>query len=198
MGNVRRIAACVGALCVLMTCSAAGAEPGDLDPSFGAKGIGLQPGAAGQAMVRDGAGNIVVVGSAAGGGFVVARFKPDGTPDTSFGSFGPTPGRISQAGTGGSAYAGAIDSQGRNRVAGASQTKPGETGFAVGRFLSDGHFDPAFNGAAIAVVGIGDAGDANGNGVVIQSGDAIAVAGDADTLAGGYEFALQRFKPDGS
>src|SRR5689334_13901698 len=91
--QIRRVAiACTVAF--VSSGATAAAAPGDLDPSFGSGGkqtlnFGGTDRATHVALAPN--GDIVVVGSTSstgGGDFAVARFKPDGSPDSSFGSGG--------------------------------------------------------------------------------------------------------------
>jgi uncharacterized delta-60 repeat protein len=90
-GRGRRLAAAVVLVVATTTLvSAATAAPGDLDPGFGSDGrvttdFGGSEGAQAVALQAD--GKIVAVGSGAGD-FALARYNPDGSLDSGFGSGG--------------------------------------------------------------------------------------------------------------
>ncbi len=81
----------LAAVIPIVAVSVAGADDGDLDPTFGTGGtvvsdFGGDEGARGVAVQPD--GRIVVVGTGCGGDFLVARYNADGSPDASFGTNG--------------------------------------------------------------------------------------------------------------
>jgi uncharacterized delta-60 repeat protein len=124
---------------------------GSLDSTFGSGGFALaQPGFLGGALTLQSDGKIVVVGNTelAGGGenFVVARFNPNGSPDSTFGSGGV----VTTAFPGASAteIAAAVLQQpdGKILVGGTAQA-PGRTSPSLGalaRYNPNGSLDPTF------------------------------------------------------
>jgi uncharacterized delta-60 repeat protein len=156
---------------------AAGAAPGDRDPSFGGDGIVTTPGGAANAMAVLPNGKILAVGQGR------VRYLADGSLDPVFDGDG----RVT---TGGGAGV-AIQPNGRIVVVG------GGTGFHVARYRRDGSLDPTFGGDGQVGTDLGvetSAGD-----VVIQDDGKIVVVGSRlviDGLAG--DFAIVRYNPDGS
>jgi uncharacterized delta-60 repeat protein len=140
-------------------------------------------------------GRIVVAGSAYNGNdddFAVARYNPDGTPDTTFNGTG----RVT-TGIGGGADAGtcvALQSDGRIVVAGFSYNGTNKD-FAVVRYNSDGTLDTTFNGTGKVVTPLG--GDSSGKSVAVQSDGKIVVAGSAFNGTD-YDFALVRYHGNAS
>jgi uncharacterized delta-60 repeat protein len=124
---------------------------GSLDSTFGSGGFALaQSGFLGGALTLQSDGKIVVVGNTelAGGGenFVVARFNPNGSPDSTFGSGGV----VTTAFPGASAteIAAAVLQQpdGKILVGGTAQA-PGRTSPSLGalaRYNPNGSLDPTF------------------------------------------------------
>src|SRR5207244_2509425 len=106
------------------------------------------------AVAIDAQGRIILAGSANGTDaysnvFAVARLKPDGYFDPSFGYFGGRTyfGFSDIFGGQGDAYCSsmAIDAQGRIVLAGTAYTDGDSFGnFGVGRLNDDGYFDPSF------------------------------------------------------
>ena len=96
--------------------------------------------------------------------FVVARYRPDGSPDTSFGGKGSVAAAF-QGGSGG-AHAVVIQPDGSIVVGGSGYAQPTSTdadvvgGFAVLRYRSDGVLDTTFGNAGTVLMSVGDAGGA--------------------------------------
>jgi uncharacterized delta-60 repeat protein len=114
---------------------------------------------------------------------LVARFKPDGSPDTSFGSGG----KVTNLGLG-FLYSIAIDSTGRIVVAGNRGSE-----FALFRFNVDGSPDSSFDGDGIVTT----PSLRIATSVVIQPDGKIVAAGNRDGLNNG-DFALARYNVNGS
>jgi uncharacterized delta-60 repeat protein len=158
---------------------AAGAAPGDLDPSFGGDGIvtTVVGGGGAEALAILPNGKIV----AAGGG--LARYLPDGSLDPVFDGDGKV--------TTGGGVGVALQSNGR------IVTVSGGNGFWVTRYRRDGSLDPTFGGDGQVVTDLGV--ETRAADVVIQSDGKIVVAGSRlvlDGLAG--DFAVVRYNQDGS
>lgn len=133
---------------------------GQLDTSFGTGGkvVMQAPGStysSALAITLDNLGNIVVAGVAPHGGkfngVYVARFTPNGQPDSSFGTGGfvyPDFGSDDEL-----AYAVAVDAQDRVIIAGYSSSAGNVRHVSLGRFLRDGSPDPTFgsNGEFVKV-----------------------------------------------
>src|SRR5688500_3492098 len=131
-----------------------------LDPSFGDAGIVQRylPGRGGDhanAIVLDAAGNAVVggvTGGATGHGAALARYRPDGSLDPSFGDGGTTVWR--PAGRSSSIAALGLQRDGKIVAAGYahSASPEGYTGpFTLARFNRDGSPDPSFGEGGAAV-----------------------------------------------
>jgi uncharacterized delta-60 repeat protein len=128
--------------------ASAQAHPGDAGPvtTLGRPHVSLS----GAAVALQGDGRATVVGSD-GRGFVVARVKPDGAPDRTFGRRGFTIIRFRGA-TGAGARAVALFRDGRILVAG-TVTLGGVRRFGVARLLPGGRLDPNFGSNGVAVAG---------------------------------------------
>ena len=179
---------------------------GGLDPSFGTDGLlttdfGFTDTATGVAVQAD--GKIVVAGDSDGGAadFVVARYNPDGSLDTTFsddGLFLQTFGGIDKA------TAVAIQADGKIVVAGYTNgTGTTEFDFAVLRLNPDGTLDPTFDADGKVTVGfdLGGVGrqDDKANAVAIQSDGAIVLAGSVERAGlDDVDFGVVRLLPSGA
>jgi uncharacterized delta-60 repeat protein len=161
---------------------------GRLDPSFGTGGrvttdFGGYEVARALVIQRD--GKLVLAGEAAGSGFALARYTPDGRLDPSFG----TGGRVLTGGTG-AAYGVAIQPDGAIVAAGYTDGPTG-TDFAVTRYTADGALDPSFGTDGRVVTDLGGADHIAA--IAVQRNGAVVVAGDSDG-----DFALARYGRDGA
>jgi uncharacterized delta-60 repeat protein len=148
----------------------------------------------------DSRGRIVAAGTVAGlgggGGFAVARYRRNGSPDRTFGSDGEV---VTDLGRYDAACALAIDSQGRIVVAGSlrlADPPVDNFAFALARYLPDGSLDMSFSGDGIVTTDFGDLGD-HAYAVAVDSQDRIVAAGQGYTGVD-FDFALARYAPDGS
>lgn len=156
------------------------AAPGDLDTSFGDSGaVRTHIGASDSldrpdAMVLDPTGRMIVVGTTStpigDAELVIARYLPDGSLDTSFGTGGIV------KSSAGSPHAVALDSAGRIVVAG-QRDGPSGTDVLVARFLTNGAPDASFGGGSGIVIT-----DFTGN---FDSAEAVAVDGSGRIVIGG-------------
>jgi uncharacterized delta-60 repeat protein len=145
----RALAACLGPLALSAT--AALAAEGDLDSSFSGDGrlvFNVDNGHA-ESVAVDSKSRIVEAGTVDPAGadtsdMAVARFLPDGTPDTSFSGDGLATVNAGGGTVSDSAGAVAIDQQGRIVLAG--QTASGPPNVAVARFTDSGAPDSSFGG----------------------------------------------------
>jgi uncharacterized delta-60 repeat protein len=150
---------------------------GSLDPGFGTGGVvttdlgGADDFPHAVAVQPD--GNIVVAG-AAGGGFALARYRPDGTLDPSFG----TGGSVRSGPHGGGAGELAVQPDGRI-VVGGTAWLPNAGAMALARYLPDGRLDATFGQSGIVT---NPAGDTLGGVVLQPDGKAVAAGGDAQGL----------------
>jgi uncharacterized delta-60 repeat protein len=164
------------------------ARAGSLDPSFGSMGrvtTSFPAGAAwGNALAIQADGKIVVAGSV-DGTFALARFKPDGSLDGSFGSSGLVTTSFAEGDAAGNALA--IQANGLIVAAGSAGGK-----FALARYTIDGSLDGSFGSSGQLTTWFAG-GRAWANAVTIQTdGKIVAAGGD------GRKFALARYDADGA
>lgn len=166
---------------------------GDLDPSFGVGGVVTTNFGSeltfGRSVAIQADGKIVVAGSLRqaddrGFDFALARYNPDGSPDTSFDGDGRLTtdfGMVRDI-----AYGVKIQTDGKIVVAGESNQN-----FALARFNSDGSLDTSFgiDGKVTTEFGSSDFGYA----LAIQADGRIVVVGESN-----LDFALARYNSDGS
>ena len=166
---------------------------GVLDPAFGTNGkltTAISPDGNDQAneVVIQPDGKIVVAGTNTGD-FEVVRYDGDGSLDATFGTGGIVVRDLS--GGDESAYAAALQPDGKIVVGGAVATGPWRSQFALVRYDTDGTLDPTFGTDGIVMTKFGSGGSARA--VVLQPNGKIVVAG-----TNGDGFALVRYLPDGS
>ncbi|MFI6226332.1 hypothetical protein ACIBCR_03300 [Micromonospora echinospora] len=177
---------------------------GRLDRTFGADGLVVTPVGP---LRRSGADDVLVLPDgrilAAGGAndaegrpsFAAARYLPDGRLDASFGNDGtvlvPMPG--------GDAAASRLVVQKDGRIVlGGTAVEQGLSRFALVRLTPDGALDPSFGGDGVVIEGFPDSA-ANGiNDLAIQPDGRIVAAGVTGDPNDRTDFALMRFRPDGS
>ncbi|HZU86185.1 MAG TPA: hypothetical protein VFF78_01805 [Anaerolineaceae bacterium] len=123
--------------------------------------------------------------------FALARFNSDGTPDTLFGTDGKL---ISDFGENSKAAAVGIQSSGKIIVAGTYETT-GNEDWIVARYNSNGALDTTFDSDGMILLDFGGY-DAL-NGLSIQLGDKIVLAGEAD-VDPSVQFGLARLNADGT
>ena len=172
------------------------ADPGKLDTFFSGDGkaTAFANGATGYAVAIDEKDRIVVAGSTQGAhpNFAVARFLPNGSPDTEFSKDG----RVT-ANLGGADYAFdlAIQDDGKIVVAGERDTKSA-TSFAIVRFLPKGGLDKDFGGGdGIVLTDFGKRYQ-GANAVVVYPSGNIAAGGFASNGSTG-RWAIARYGPRG-
>jgi uncharacterized delta-60 repeat protein len=169
---------------------------GHLDKSFGTGGevrtlIGSKyGGVVARAVAIDSKGRIVVAGSQGGPGqfFALARYKPNGNLDRSFGENGTL--RTSFNGYDG-AESVAIDSQGRIVAAGFAKRD-----LALARYEPDGSLDPSFGGDGEVTTDF--AGRAAANSIAIDSQGRIVATVDSREPDKVRRFTVARYSEDGS
>jgi uncharacterized delta-60 repeat protein len=203
-GRTRRWVATMGSLAaalLLAVVFSAGAQaaPGDLDVTFSGDGqqttnFGGSDGATGVALQPN--GKTVAVGFAGAGGpgggrFALARYNPDGLPDTSFSGNGRQ--MTNFAGLGERANGVALQGDGKIVAVGFAGTgDSGRGDFALARYNTNGSLDTSFSGDGKQRTGFPFGGEATG--VVLQgNGKIVVVGGD-----GNGDFALARYNPNGS
>ncbi|MGQ0591609.1 MAG: hypothetical protein ACT4QB_02890 [Gammaproteobacteria bacterium] len=188
------------ALCFHPTVHAA---PGELDRSFSADGgvltdFGGFEGAS--AVVAQPDGKLVAAGTASIGGnrdFALARYHPDGSLDTSFGSGGLV---LTNFGDGADDGAAALEIQSDGKLVGAGFSNagsPGDFDFALARYNPDGSLDIGFGVGGTLRTFFGGSSE-GANALVIQPDGKIVAAGFSDGGSpGDLDFALARYNPDG-
>jgi len=175
---------------------------GSLDPSFDGDGrvtthVGNVNISAVNAAAIEPDGKIVVAGTNGGIDFELARYNNDGSLDTGFGTDGVVITDFPSAQPFDAAFAIAIQPDGKI-VAGGSTAGCCFT-FALARYNSDGSLDPSFgtDGRVTTDFSV----------FSIDSVSALAIQSDGKIVAAGYgsfgiggddDFALARYKPDGS
>jgi uncharacterized delta-60 repeat protein len=166
--------ALTGAICVVAL-----AAPGALDPTFSGDGklttsfTRTGDGASGVAIQAD--GKIVVAGQAGGyparSRFALARYRPGGTLDSTFGGYGKVTTRFAW-----DSFAAdvAVQADGKIVVVGQANDK-----FALARYNRNGTLDSTFNGDGKATTTFLPLDTAGANSVAVQSDGKIVVAGSA-------------------
>jgi uncharacterized delta-60 repeat protein len=171
------------------------AAAGDLDPSFGSGGVVTREiGSYSKAAVRDSLlqpdGKLVVAGQAIsrnGSGFALARYNPDGSLDSSFGSGGQLLTIIGDS-AGGTSVVRQPD--GKLVVAGTANVSSSKV-VALARYNADGSLDSSFGTGGKVTTNVSDLGAINA--LALQADGKLVVAGSIDA-----SFALLRYNADGS
>jgi uncharacterized delta-60 repeat protein len=120
----------------------------------------------------------------------VARYKPDGSLDTTFNSTGMS---LTPVGSDNAAEAESLVAQGDNLLAGGIASDGGVAKFTLARYTPSGALDPSFNSTGTVLTPVGDGGFAGATGLVL-AGDRIVAAGFARAASGGTQLALARFQ----
>ncbi len=132
--------------------------------------------------------------------FALARYKTDGSLDSTFGTNGTTRNYIGGGNsTDDEARSVAIQSDGKIVTAGYSEDASGHYAFALARYKTDGSLDSAFGTSGTTrnfIVGGGDYND-HAFSVAIQ-GDGKIVAAGSSLNGSSFAFALARYTTDGS
>jgi uncharacterized delta-60 repeat protein len=163
------------------------------DPSFGSAGLALTDFDAAtndavNALMLLADGRILAAG-AAGNAVGLARYRPDGELDPTFG-----PGHNGVVTTGRGLVNGlalGAEPGGRLLVAGQAGTPGGPFDFGTARYSPDGVLDPSFGDHGVVRTDLGSTGEWAA-GVASGPGGTVVVAG-----ASGSAFALLRYLPDG-
>jgi uncharacterized delta-60 repeat protein len=156
---------------------------GSLDPSFGDGGVVVAGSCCEADSVVAEPGGRVVVGARTRGGYLVARYHRNGTPDRSFGNRGRV--RLSGSGFGSAGGDLVLEPGGKIVVAG------GRGGFTLVRLRANGAVDRSFGERGWARTRLGAAGTARG---------ALRLAGGRTLVYGesGGRVVLARYRPDGT
>jgi uncharacterized delta-60 repeat protein len=172
---------------------------GSLDPTFGAGGTvttdfgdGNDDAAFAVALQQD--GKIVAAGYSQSGNydFALARYNADGSLDATFNDDGKV--TTDFAGAFDQAEAVAIQSDGR--IVAAGQAFAPGSDFALARYNSNGSLDPTFDGDGKVTTDF--ASDADQATEVAIDGVGKIVASGRARVSGAFDFALARYKADGS
>ncbi|MEV4948459.1 calcium-binding protein [Streptomyces sp. NPDC053755] len=193
-------AVAIACLALLLTLpGTAMAAPGDLDPAFGGDGrvlTGFGGADSGNEMASAPDGRLVVAGSTAddtAGDFAVARYLPDGSPDTTFGGDGRVTTDISGTGMWDDAYGVAVQPDRKVVVVGSSWIEYENCcWFTVVRYNEDGSLDGTFGGDGIVTTDFGG-GPNEAYEVAVRPDGRILAMGTS-----GGTFALAQFNADGS
>ena len=165
-------------------------ENGALDPIFGDGGMVTTAIAGGGDEARSVAiqanGRIVVVGTDSGQRFAVARYRPSGVLDE---SFGDGDGIVRTNFTPGDDVAYDVAIQPDGKIVAVGGAGFGQLGFELARYRHNGTLDPTFGEGGKVVTWYQRA---NARAVAIQPNGRIVVAGYNTT-----GFALARYRPDG-
>ncbi len=137
-------------------------------------------------------GKIIVAGNSNNQNFVVARYKSNGTLDSTFGTAGKVTTDFFGSGVDGNSVA--IQTDGKIIVAGYAYTNF-HFNFTLARYNSNGTLDNSFNGNGKVVTDFGNYSQINS--VRIDSNQKIMAAGSFYN-GGNYDFAIVRYNPDGS
>jgi uncharacterized delta-60 repeat protein len=177
---------------------------GTLDPGFGTGGTVTTDFAlnsdAGSGVTVQPDGKIVVVGVASVGGtadFALARYNPDGTLDTGFGTVGKVTTDFTSSTDAGLGVA--VQPDGKIVVAGSTFPSPtgGLSDFALIRYEADGTLDAGFGTGGKVVTDFALSSDFGFN-LILQPDGKIVVVGQAFSTTTGDDFALARYNPDGT
>ncbi len=169
---------------------------GTLDTSFSGDGKqttdlgGFGQGASGVALQAD--GKIVIVSSAcsmnACNDFVVARYNANGTLDTSFSGDGKQTTKLGVT-TG-------VAIQGDGKIIAVGYGGPDSDDFALARYNPNGSLDTSFSGDGKQLTDFGGLDAANA--VALQGGKIVLAGTGSVGGTGGNDFAVARYKPNGS
>lgn len=165
---------------------------GRLDRDFGSGGLvvtdfdpALDDVASALVLLDD--GRFVAAGRS-GDRFALARYRPDGSPDPTFGTGGlVATGRWLTAG-----LAARLDADGRIVVAGQGGEAGGPYDLATVRYLPDGRLDPSFGDGGMVRTDLGASGEWAAS-LLLSPDGGVVVAGSS-----GSSFALVRYRADGT
>ncbi len=175
---------------------------GSLDTAFGTGGevttvLSLADFAESVAVQAD--GKIVAAGfsqqSASAEDFALARYNPDGSLDTSFGTGGTV--LTDFGGSNDGALGVAIQADGKIVAAGFSFQFATSEDFALARYNSGGGLDSTFGAGGKVTIDFGNTFD-SGQALALQSDGRIVVAGFSQQPATGADFALARCNSNGT
>jgi RHS repeat-associated protein/uncharacterized delta-60 repeat protein len=165
-----------------------------LDPTFGPNHTGIVTsqldgsafGAVSLAIQSLPGGDRVIVAQSVGGSFTLSRFDMSGNYDTAFGTV------MTHVGSGGVSGALAIDDNFNILIAGQINGQ-----FTVARYLPGGGVDLSFNHTGRATTPLSNGSMVAGVSIAVESDGKIVLAG-TDYASDALDFALVRYKPDGT
>lgn len=173
-------------------------EDGSLDTSFGGDGIVKTPmrgGGGAEALVLQEDGKLVATGlRGQPQAFVLVRYHPDGSLDTSFGSGGIVSTPVGNVRS--SAQALVLQPDGRLVAAGMAMDNSVNTIFALARYHPDGSLDTTFGGDGMVTTSIGV--NASARDLVLQTDGRLVAAGPSREHQRTDDFTLVRYESDGS
>lgn len=171
---------------------------GSLDTSFNTTGKRLTDFSGGHDEAHDVAvqadGGIVAVGYARVGGndnFALARYLPDGSLDTSFGTGGKVHTDIGSS-TQDYGMGVTLQSDGKIIVCGYSRVGSFDA-FTLVRYLSNGSLDTTFNGTGKVTTAVGTSVHSRAYSVRVQADGKIVTCGSS-----GHDYAWARYQPNGT
>ncbi len=179
------------------------AADGDLDPTFGTNGkvvtgfdVPDVPDAIATAVALQPDGKIVAAGwlfdATANVDFMVTRYNPDGSLDTTFDSDGRV--RTDFFGRSDIATALVVQPDGKILVTGTVEDDTSQFHFAVVRYLPNGMLDPTFDSDGKAIGGFYGFAEA----MALQPDGKIVVAGSGFHGGSNGDITLSRYNPDGT
>jgi uncharacterized delta-60 repeat protein len=183
---------------------------GSLDAGFGQGGIVTTrfpgQGSFASALALQADGRIVAAGTdyvdfssddSSDTDFALARYEPDGSPDTSFGRGGQV--TTDFGGFNDDAFAVLLQPDGRIVAVGSAKSPRDFYDFALARYLDDGSLDASFGRGGRVRTDFGDHGFDRARAAVLQPDGRIVAAGFATSQDGGTQnFAIARYGPDGA
>jgi uncharacterized delta-60 repeat protein len=177
--------------------------PGSLDTSFAGGKVIIPVGSSDDyayAMAVQADGKVVLAGRSAEhlGDIAVVRLERDGTLDSTFGTGGKV--TTDLAGRSETAYAVAVQSDGKIVVAGTTTSPVTKNDFVVVRYTASGALDTGFGEGGKVVTSFSDESD-TAWALVIQADGRIVVGGDSNgngVVPTGLDFALARYNADGA
>lgn len=177
------------------------AAPGDLDPTFDGDGrmkSAFNQRSSAEAIVVQADGRLVLAGTAFNGVATVApvaRFMPNGAPDTTFNGSGAT--TLSYSANG-STHARAVAMQADGRLVVAGHVWDGASRFLAARLRGDGSPDTSFaNGAGHVMVDFPGTTSPEAHALAIQPDGKLLLAGDT-FVDGARAIAVARLNADGT
>lgn len=206
MKNVKKILVLVALLLSGLTAHAL--DDGSLDASFNGYGFSdlLPSDSTIKAIAIQCDGKIVVAGSSdlnGKDGFLVARFKADGSLDRSFGSNGLVITKFGANESASSAHALVLQDDGKIVAAGFTNAIKGSSRWCLARYNADGSIDESFFGGRAIFKGtvitfFGGDSRSCANALALTVDGKIIAAGSSHTDPDKTYFALARYNTDGS